>query len=167
MEANFSLATRTNRSDATARLAKMQGELAHAWARTDGAALQAWGIGSGADFTRSLSRRVRNVGKLLTRVAHFGVSEVQSAIAAHRGDRLGAHAAGRATAAVVDGGKAFVVGSTEFAKGFARAFSQSPGTVGGRPLAANRCQTQRCHLARKTATPLRGQCDGSVLRTLQ
>lgn len=75
----------------TQRLSAMVGELQIAWGQTDNRVLLDWGVGIGKDFATSITRRVGNVGRLITGVTKASVEEAHKAAAAYSSDNLVEH----------------------------------------------------------------------------
>lgn len=73
------------------RLSTMMEELQFAWGQTDNRVLLDWGLHTGKDFTTSLTRRVGNVARLLTRVTNASIEEGRKAADAFSRDGLGDH----------------------------------------------------------------------------
>ncbi len=81
---------------------KLFRELKVALAATDSAALKAWGMRSAAKLPAITSRRIKNLGALLSSVVRFTGKELSNAIRAMSEGRLRAHFGNR-TVAAIDG----------------------------------------------------------------
>ena len=119
-----------NRNDAlNRRLSSMTQELRSAWGQVDKSDISQWGMDTTTDFGKSLKRRVKNVGKLVTVVAGGSLREVRDACKAYKDEQLINHLDKRIHEAVATGQK-IISGTTTTLSELKRAFKDNPGEVG-------------------------------------